>query len=90
VLIDAKFGHGKSIFNDFDGDFLDYDIDELIHNNQRMKSVLDQANRQVESIRGSDIKIQWKISTELGQKGIQRLFDNYGINIEVIFESVNN
>jgi hypothetical protein len=88
VLVDAKFGHGKSIFNDLEGDFGDFDVDDIVKNDKRRRSILDQAKRQLDAVEGSNVKIQWKISSELGQKGIARLFQEAGYNIEVLYEAL--
>ncbi|MBK7130745.1 MAG: hypothetical protein IPM74_04030 [Crocinitomicaceae bacterium] len=86
TLIDRKYGHGGSIFNEVDDGLGGATIE--IHNNSRVQSILDQAQRQVDAAGGSHIK--WEVSTELGAKGIRYVFDNLTTsqlikNIEVVY-----
>ena len=91
-LIDNKFGHGSSVFKESDDMFSEF-IDEVndldnnitIKNPKRVKAILKQAERQIKAADGK-VEIEWHVSTELGAKGIQKLFDNVKptpINIKV-------
>ena len=71
-LIDRKYGHGSSVFNP----------DGTVKNQTRANKIIQQATEQVNAANGQPIR--WEISTELGADGIQELFTNQGINIEVI------
>jgi len=72
-LIDRKYGHGSSVFN----------ADGTVKNQSRAQSILDQGQAQIDAANGTPIR--WEVSTELGAEGIQNLFDNAGIDIEVIY-----
>ncbi|MTI30957.1 hypothetical protein [Xanthovirga aplysinae] len=72
TLIDRKYGHGPSIFN----------ADGTVHNQSRANSILNQGREQIAAAGGTPVK--WEVSTELGADGIQALFDDAGINIEVV------
>jgi len=75
VLIDAKFGHGSSIFDDaFE-----------VKNTNRADKIIEQANRQLRAVGDSGTKIEWHISTEKGAEGIRKLFLDNNINIDVKF-----
>ena len=90
-LIDNKFGHGGSVFKETDDMFSEFideanDLDNItIINENRAKAILKQAERQIKAVDGK-VEIEWHVSTELGAKGIQKLFDNAKpapINIKV-------
>mgnify|MGYP003304414832 CR=1 FL=1 len=54
-------------------------------NPKRAEAILNQAKRQIDAVDGK-VEIEWHVSTELGAKGIQKLFDNAKpapINIKV-------
>jgi hypothetical protein len=80
-LVDRKYGHGSSIFDEDGG----------VVNETRAQSLLNQAQRQLDAVGGDGSKIRWEISTETGATGIKQLFLNSadeipGIsNIEVVF-----
>lgn len=75
-LIDTKFGHANAVF---DPETLD------VVNKNRSKSLLEQAQRQKGAIDGTDYKIEWHISTELGANGIRKLFEENNVDwIKVI------
>lgn len=38
-----------------------------------------QANRQLEAVAGSNIPIEWHVSTDLGARGISQVFKEQGI-----------
>lgn len=77
VLVDAKYGHGNSVFNKIsDAEWEDLDIGDLIKNEQRATSLVNQARRQIGAIQGTALKIEWHISTELGAKGIEKLLQS--------------
>ncbi|WP_158728885.1 MULTISPECIES: hypothetical protein [unclassified Flavobacterium] len=84
-LIDRKYGHGTSVFNQVDDGFGGKIIS--VKNQTRANSIIEQATRQVNAAGGTQIK--WEISTELGAKGIKKLFDESDNillkNIEVVF-----
>jgi len=84
-LIDRKYGHGASIFNEVDDGFGNKIISVI--NDTRRQSILKQAKSQIDAASGTPIK--WEISTELGAKGIRQLFDlpiNSAMkNIEVVY-----
>lgn len=71
-LIDRKYGHGKSVFN----------LDGSVKNQIRANKILQLGEAQVRAANGTPVK--WEVSTELGADGIQELFDNAGIDIEVV------
>ena len=79
-LIDNKFGHGGSVFKETDDMFSEF-IDEVndldnnitIKNPKRVKAILKQAERQIKAADGK-VEIEWHVSTELGAKGIRKLF----------------
>lgn len=79
-LIDRKYGHGSSIFDEDGG----------VINQVRANSIVDQARRQLAAVGGDGSKIRWEISTEAGANGIEQLFlDNSALvpgieNIEVV------
>ena len=90
-LIDNKFGHGSSVFKESDDMFSEFineanDLDNItIINQKRADAILEQAERQIRAVDGK-VEIEWHVSTELGAKGIQKLFDNVKptpINIKV-------
>lgn len=90
-LIDNKFGHGSSVFKESDDMFSEFidevnDLDNItIKNQNRAEAILNQAKRQIDAV-GGKVEIEWHVSTELGAKGIQKLFDNVKptpINIKV-------
>lgn len=91
-LIDNKFGHGSSVFKESDDMFSEFineanDLDNniTIKNQKRADAILKQAERQIRAV-GGKVEIEWHVSTELGAKGIQKLFDNaepLPINIKV-------
>ena len=84
-LIDRKYGHGTSVFNEVDDGFGGKIIS--VKNQTRANSIIEQATRQVNAAGGTPIK--WEISTELGAKGIKKLFDESDNillkNIDVVF-----
>lgn len=90
-LIDNKFGHGGSVFKETDDMFSEF-IDEVndldnnitIKNQKRAEAILKQAKRQIRAV-GGNVEIEWHVSTELGAKGIQKLFktQNPPIKIDV-------
>jgi hypothetical protein len=47
------------------------------------QSILEQAQAQINAANGTPIR--WEVSTELGAEGIQKLFDDLNIDIEVIY-----
>ncbi len=53
-----------------------------IINGKRAAAILKQAKRQMDAVDGK-VKIEWHVSTELGAKGIQKLFNDKGFNIKV-------
>lgn len=71
-LIDAKFGHGTSLFEP-DGE----DFNILVKG--RADKLLEQAQRQRNAIDGTDWQIEWHISTKLGADGIRDLFAKNGV-----------
>lgn len=71
-LIDRKYGHGDSVFN----------ADGSVKNQTRANSIREQGIRQIEAADGAPVK--WEVSTQKGADGIQDLFDNAGIDIEVV------
>ena len=71
-LVDRKYGHGPSVFN----------ADGTVKNRTRADSILEQGQRQIDGAGGAPVR--WEVSTELGADGIQDLFDNAGIDIEVV------
>ncbi|MBE6329259.1 MAG: hypothetical protein E7072_03955 [Bacteroidales bacterium] len=90
-LIDNKFGHGSSVFKESDDMFSEFideanDLDNItIKNQKRVDAILKQAERQIYAV-GGKVEIEWHVSTELGAKGIQKLFENAEptpINIKV-------
>lgn len=85
-LIDRKYGHGPSVFNEVDDGFGGKVI--TIKDQNRANSILQQAQAQVNAAGGSPIR--WEISTNLGARGIRQLFDNPANsqairNIEVVY-----
>lgn len=90
MLIDRKYGHGTSIFEETDEVYdevigLD-EFEELgggkidIINQSRVDSLVIQAQRQLSATTGIEIRIEWQIQTDLGAKGIQQeVFDVNGI-----------
>jgi hypothetical protein len=80
-LIDRKYGHGSSIFDE-DGGVL---------NETRAQSLLSQAKKQLDAVGGDGSKIRWEISTDTGANGIEQLFfDNRNVfpgieNIDVVY-----
>ena len=87
-LIDNKFGHGSSVFKESDDMFSEFidevnDLDNItIINQKRVDAILKQAERQIYAV-GGKVEIEWHVSTQLGAKGIQKLFKDEGINIKV-------
>ena len=90
-LIDNKFGHGSSVFKESDDMFSEFineanDLDNItIKNGKRAAAILKQARRQMDAV-GGKVEIEWHVSTELGAKGIRKLFENAEptpINIKV-------
>jgi len=87
-LIDNKFGHGNSVFKESDDMFSEFineanDLDNItIKNQKRADAILEQAKRQIQAV-GGNVEIEWHVSTQLGAKGIQKLFRDEGINIKV-------
>ena len=77
-LVDRKWGHSTSIFNS----------DGSPHNNSRVTSMIDQADRQIAAANGKPIR--WEISTKLGAEGIQDLFDANDIPIDVKYIPQNS
>jgi len=73
TLIDRKYGHGASVFN----------ADGTVKNQSRAQSILKQGRAQIDAADGMPVK--WEVSTELGADGIQNLFDNASIDIEVVY-----
>ena len=50
------------------------DLDNItIKNPKRADAILEQAKRQIRAV-GGNVEIEWHVSTELGAKGIQKLF----------------
>ncbi len=90
ILIDNKFGHGSSVFKESDDMFSEFinesnDLDNItIKNQKRVDAILKQAKRQIRAV-GGNVEIEWHVSTELGAKGIQKLFktQNPPIKIDV-------
>ena len=78
VLVDAKYGHGSSIFSE--DDFGDIQFT----NPQRLNKIQEQAERQLKAIEGTNLKIEWHISTELGATGIKEFFSSKGITQIVV------
>jgi len=87
-LIDNKYGHGSSIFKETDelyseipglDDFVEESGKVTIKNQKRVNSIITQANRQLEAVAGSNIPIEWHISTDLGARGISQVFKEQGI-----------
>ena len=76
-LVDRKWGHGKSIFDEERG----------VINESRAQSLLDQAQRQMNAVGGDASKIRWEISTPEGLAGIKNLFLNNNIEIEVVHKA---
>ena len=78
-LIDNKFGHGSSVFKESDDMFSEFidevnDLDNItIKNQNRAEAILNQAKRQIDAV-GGKVEIEWHVSTELGAKGIRKLF----------------
>ena len=71
VLVDRKYGHGNSIFDEVVNEI--FDKTELVATNQtRIRSLLKQAKAQLEAAGGHPIR--WEISTSLGAEGIDKLF----------------
>lgn len=87
-LIDNKFGHGGSVFKETDDMFSEFidevnDLDNItIKNQKRVTAILKQAERQIKAVDGK-VEIEWHVSTQLGAKGIQKLFNDKGFNIKV-------
>ncbi|MCG8580372.1 MAG: hypothetical protein MI866_10660, partial [Bacteroidales bacterium] len=73
-LIDRKYGH-SSIFDDA-GNVVDQN---------RTKSILEQARRQLNAADGTPVK--WEISTLKGAEDIQDFFDLNRIDIEVVYKA---
>lgn len=71
-LIDRKYGHSSSVFNEIDDGFGGTTIN--IKDQNRANSILQQAAAQVNAAGGSPIR--WEISTDLGARGIGQLFNN--------------
>ncbi len=71
-LVDRKYGHGKSIFND----------DGSVHNISRAESALKQARSQIIAAEG--IPVKWEVSTIEGANGLNKLFKANDLNIEVV------
>ena len=88
-LIDNKFGHGSSVFKETDDMFSEF-IDEVndldnnitIINENRAKAILKQAKRQIKAVDGK-VGIEWHVSTELGAKGIRKLFETQDPPIKI-------
>jgi len=81
ILIDAKYGHGKSIFDEDT-----YDVKNMA----RANKLIDQAKRQRDAIAGTDYKIEWRISSPEGAEGIRKLFSDNGVSwITVIYHDIN-
>ena len=72
-LVDRKYGHGKSVFDEDGG----------VINENRASSILKQAQRQLDAVDGDASKLRWEISTPEGAAGIEELFLNNNIDIEV-------
>ena len=60
-------------------DFIEESGKVVIVNKKRVDSIVDQANRQLEAVAGSNIPIEWHISTDLGARGISQVFQDQGI-----------
>ena len=71
TLIDRKYGYGNSIFDEIENEFGEVDI--IIHNPNRVKSILTQAKGQLDAANGKPIR--WEISTSTGAQGIQSIFN---------------
>jgi RHS repeat-associated protein len=70
-LIDAKYGHGTSLF----------DAEDLtIKNKGRGNKLLDQARRQRDAIDGTGYTIEWHVSTQTGADGLSKMFRDNGID----------
>ena len=90
-MVDRKFGHGSSIFNEIVDEFEGVSI--VITNPVREKAILKQVERQLNAIGNNGTKLRWEISTELGADGIKSLFSDPRIykdipglkDVEVIF-----
>jgi len=84
-LVDRKYGHGNSIFQEIDDGLGGTKIS--VKNTKRRDAIIAQARSQVMAAGGTPIK--WEISTDLGARGIRELFsesDNSLIrNIEVVY-----
>ena len=70
-LIDRKFGYSNSIFDRVENEFGEVDL--VIHNLPRVKSLLTQAKGQLDAANGHPIR--WEISTYTGTDGIQSIFN---------------
>ncbi|SOE21245.1 hypothetical protein SAMN06298216_1716 [Spirosomataceae bacterium TFI 002] len=70
-LIDRKFGHSNSIFDRVQNEFGEVDL--VVHNPTRVKSLLTQAKGQLDAANGHPIR--WEISTTTGADGIQSIFN---------------
>jgi hypothetical protein len=71
-LVDRKFGHSSSIFDKVDDGF---ETIYQVTNQDRARSLLEQAQRQINSV-GDGSKIRWEISTQDGANGIKQLFSD--------------
>jgi len=83
-LVDRKYGHGNSIFQETDNGVGKKIIS--VKNKSRERSIIAQARSQVTAAGGTPIK--WEISTDLGARGIRELFSESANslirNIEVV------
>lgn len=84
-LIDAKFGYGKSTFEDV----LDEESDlwiPLVINEKLKNALLASAERQTAAVSGTGLKIEWRVSNDLAANGINELFKDLEYNIKIVLE----
>ena len=72
---------GNSVFDKVEDDLLGTVYD--VTNTSRAKSMLAQAQRQLNAVGGDGTKLRWEISTETGAGGIKQLFSD-PVNVQNI------
>ncbi|ANE52825.1 Tox-REase-5 domain-containing protein [Flavisolibacter tropicus] len=90
VLLDAKFGYGKSVFIKSIDDFEEYSIEVI--NKSLADKLIEQARRQLLVASKKGLKVEWRVSNRLAENGITELFTKEALNnplfknIKIVFE----
>ncbi len=69
-LIDRKFGYANSIFERIGDEFVEVNV--IVHNETRIKSILKQASDQIKAANGK--QIVWEVPFPLAKEGIDNVF----------------